>query len=248
MENTKNDVIEIDLWDLFLALKEKFLVILAAGLLTGCFGCVFTAFAMPSVYTSASSILVITKETTLASLADLQMGSQLTNDYEVMITSRPVLEAVIENLGLDMEYKDLREDIEINNPPDTRILEISVESPSPELSRSIVNELTRIASSFIGDKMEVVPPKVIEEGELPIERTSPVMWKNALLGLFTGILLSAGTVSVMTVMDDTIKTEDDIEKYLGVPTLAAVPDRKDYINEKGKRERQKIRRERIGKK
>lgn len=248
MENTKNDVIEIDLWDLFLALKEKLLVILAAGLLSGCLGCAYTAFAAPSVYTSASSILVITKETTLASLADLQMGSQLTNDYEVMITSRPVLEAVIENLGLDMEYKELRKDIAINNPADTRILEISVESPSPELSRSIVNELTRIASGFIGDKMEVVPPKVIEEGELPIERTSPVMWKNALLGLLIGFLLSAGTVSMMTVLDDTIKTEDDIEKYLGIPTLASVPDRKDYINEKGKRERRKIRRERIGKK
>lgn len=248
MENTKNDVIEIDLWDLFLALKEKFLVILAAGLLAGCLGCALTAFAMPSVYTSASSILVITKETTLASLADLQMGSQLTNDYEVMITSRPVLEAVIENLGLDMEYKELREDIAINNPADTRILEISVESPSPELSRSIVNELTRIASGFIGDKMEVVPPKVIEEGELPIDRTRPVMWKNALIGLLIGVLLSAGTVSAMTVMDDTIKTEDDIERYLGIPTLASVPDRKDYINEKGKRERQRIRRERIGKK
>lgn len=244
MENTKNDVIEIDLWDLFLALKEKALVILAAGLLVACLGCAYTAFAVPSVYTSTSSILVITKETTLASLADLQMGSQLTNDYEVMITSRPVLEAVIKDLGLDMEYRTLRGNIAINNPKDTRILEISVESPSPELSRRIVNELTRIASGFIGDKMEVVPPKVIEEGELPTKRTSPVMRKNALLGL----ALSAGTVGLMAVMDDTIKTEDDIEKYLGIPTLAAVPDRKDYINEKGKRERRKIRRERIGKK
>lgn len=247
MENTKNDVIEIDLWDLFLVLKEKVLVIMAAGLLFGCLGCAYTAFAVPSVYTSTSSILVITKETTLASLADLQMGSQLTNDYEVMITSRPVLEAVIENLGMDMEYRALRENISINNPKDTRILEISVESPSPELSRSIVNELTRIASGFIGDKMEVVPPKVIEEGELPTGRTSPVMRKNALLGLLLGFALSAGTVGLMAVMDDTIKTEDDIEKYLGIPTLAAVPDRKDYINEKGKRERRKIRRERIRK-
>lgn len=230
MNSTQKDEIEIDLLELFLIIKEKLLVILAAGLLVSCLVCAFTAFLMPSVYTSRSSILVLTKETTLASLADLQMGSQLTNDYEVLITSRPVLETVIENLGLDMEYKELKESVTIENPEDTRILEISVESTSPEACRDIVNELTMTASTFIGDKMEVVPPKVIEEGELPIEKTSPVMWKNALIGLIIGIFLCAAVISVMAVMDDTIKSEEDIDKYLGIPTLATVPDRKDYIN------------------
>lgn len=246
MNNTQNDVIEIDLWDLFLVIKEKFLLILATGLLSACLSCAFTAFLIAPVYTSTSSILVLTKETTLASLADLQMGSQLTNDYEVLITSRPVLEAVIGNLGLDMEYKDLQEDITINNPSDTRILEIAVESPDPELSRNIVNELTSIASRFIGDKMEVVPPKIIEEGELPIEKTSPVMWMNALIGILIGLLLSAGLVSVVAIMDDTIKTEDDIEKYLGIPTLATVPDRKDYISDRKKKKQKKGKREKRG--
>lgn len=230
MNPTQKDEIEIDLLDLFLIIKEKILVILTAGLLVSCLGCAFTAFLMPPAYTSKSSILVLTKETTLASLADLQMGSQLTNDYEVLITSRPVLETVIENLGLDMEYKKLKEDVAIENPTDTRILEISVESSNPEASRSIVNELTVVAANFIGDKMEVVPPKVIEEGELPIERTRPIMWKNALIGLLAGLILSAAVIVVMAIMDDTIKSEDDIDKYLGIPTLATVPDRKDYIN------------------
>ena len=239
MNPTQKDEIEIDLLDLFLIIKEKILVILTTGLLISCLGCVFTAFLMPPVYTSKSSILVLTKETTLASLADLQMGSQLTNDYEVLITSRPVLETVIENLGLDMEYKKLKEDITIQNPTDTRILEISVESSNPEASRSIVNELTVVAANFIGDKMEVVPPKVIEEGELPIERTRPIMWKNALIGLLVGLILSAAVIVVMAVMDDTIKSEDDIDKYLGIPTLATVPDRKDYINSDKQKKKKK---------
>lgn len=239
MNPTQKDEIEIDLLDLFLIIKEKILVILTTGLLISCLGCAFTAFLMPPVYTSKSSILVLTKETTLASLADLQMGSQLTNDYEVLITSRPVLETVIENLGLDMEYKKLKEDITIQNPTDTRILEISVESSNPEASRSIVNELTVVAANFIGDKMEVVPPKVIEEGELPIERTRPIMWKNALIGLLVGLILSAAVIVVMAVMDDTIKSEDDIDKYLGIPTLATVPDRKDYINSDKQKKKKK---------
>lgn len=246
-QTTQRDEIEIDLLEVFLIIKEKILIITAIGLLLSCLGCVFTAFLMPPVYTSKSSILVLTKETTLASLADLQMGSQLTNDYEVLITSRPVLETVIENLGLDMEFEDFKKDITVQNPTDTRILEISVESNSPQVSRDIVNELTVVASNFIGDKMEVVPPKIIEEGQLPTKRTSPIMWKNALICLFVGLILSAAVIVVMAVIDDTIKSEDDIDKYLGIPTLASVPDRKDYINtDKQKKKKKEKKKKSIG--
>ena len=83
--------------------------------------------------------------------------------------------------------------------------------------------------------MEVVPPKIIEEGEIPTVRTSPSMKKNAVLGILAGLVLSAGIIVVMTVLDDTIKSEDDITKYLGISTLSSVPDRKDYIGKKNKR-------------
>lgn len=242
MENTHEEEIEIDLREIFFALKKKILLILASGLLTGCLSCFFTQFLMTPVYTSKSSVLVLTKETTLSSLADLQMGSQLTNDYKVLITSRPVLEETIGNLGLDMNYRELKEVISVENPQDTRILDISVEDSDPKMAKKIVNELSGVASRFIGDKMEVVPPKIIEAGEIPTEKTSPSMEKNALLGLLAGLLLSAGIIVAATVLDDTIKSEEDIEKYLGLSTLSSVPDRKDYISGRKKRTRKKKRR------
>ena len=87
--------------------------------------------------------------------------------------------------------------------------------------------------------MEVIPPKIIEDGELPTVKTSPSMSKNTVLGLLLGFVLSAGIVVVVTIMNDSIKTEDDIEKYLGLSTLAVVPDRKDYVNSKKKRKTKK---------
>ena len=58
------------------------------------------------------------------------------------------------------------------------------------------------------------------------------MIKNVLLGFLLGLVLSAGTVIVLTIMDDSIKSEEDVEKYLEIPVLASVPDRKDFINTK----------------
>lgn len=245
MNNTfydENDEIEIDLRELLFALKKRCLIVIASGLFLGGAAFLCTKFLMTPVYTSTASMLVLTKETTLSSLADLQMGTQLTKDYEVLITSRPVLEEVIEKLRLDMDYKVLERLITIENPEDTRILEVSVEYESAETARDIVNELADVSSEFIGDMMEGVPPKLIEDGEAAATKTRPSTTKNTALGLLAGILLSAGAICLMTVMDDTIKTEDDVSRYLGISTLASIPDRKDYISGKtGSRRKKKKR-------
>ena len=189
-----DDEIEIDLIELFYALKKHLLVILAAFLAGAVIAGAYTKLLVTPIYSSTSTMLILTKETTLASLADLQIGSQLTSDYSVLITSRPVLQDVIDNLGLDMEYKDLEKNISINNPTDTRILEITVNDPDPETAKNIVDELSSVASEFIGDQMEVVPPKIIEEGEVPTEKTSPSTVKNTAIGAIAGFVIAAGVV------------------------------------------------------
>ena len=103
------------------------------------------------------------------------------------------------------------------------------------MAKKIADTLAKTSADFIGDKMEVTPPKIIEEGEVPTIQTSPSTKKNVLIGALAGLVLSAGVIILLTLMDDTIKSEDDIENYLGLTTLASIPDRKDYITGKGLR-------------
>ena len=230
--NKQDDEVEIDLLEIFNVLKSKFLILLTAGLLVGCLCGLFTKFVMTPVYTSTSSILVLSKETTLTSLADIQLGTSLTSDYTVLIKCTPVLEQVIKNL-------DLRKNISIENPSDSRILEISVQNTDPEQAKKIVDEIANVASNYIGDKMEVIPPKIIEIGKIPAVQSSPSMKKNVVMGFILGVVAAAAIVVVITIMDDTLKSEDDIAKYLGISVLAVVPDRKDYVHYKGKKRRKK---------
>ncbi len=236
MDSKKNsDDDEIDLLEIFYALKRRILLIIAVALLAGCISGVFTQVAITPVYTSMSSLLVLSKETTLTSLADIQLGTSLTNDYRVLIESTPVLEQVIENLDLDMTADALRNSITIDNPTDSRILEISVVNTDPEMAKEIVDEVANVSSVFIGDKMEVIPPKIIEVGKIPTVRSAPSVKKNAVLGLMFGAVVCAAIITICTIMDDTLKTEEDVAKYLGISVLASVPDRKDYAHAKGKK-------------
>lgn len=240
MENKKiQEEDTIDLGRLFFAVRKKIWLILVVGLLGACGAAGYTKLFVTPTYTSTSTMLVLTKETTLASLADLQLGSQLTKDYTVLINSRPVLEQVIENLNLDMDYKSLRESITIDNPVDTRILTLSVVQSDPEMAKAVVDELAKVSSAYIGDKMEVTPPKIVEEGEFPVYKTSPNMRKNVMLGFLVGAVLIAGIVIALELLDDTVKNEDDIERYLEIPTLAVVPDVSADKKNRKKKQREK---------
>ena len=225
---------EIDLVWIFYALMKKLWLIVVVAAVTACGMAGYTYFNTQPTYTSTSTMLVLTKETTLTSLADLQIGSQLTKDYTVLITSRPVLEQVIEELDLKMNYKQLKGMISISNPEDTRILTISVTTNNGKQAKKIVDKLSEVSAEFVGDKMEVKPPKIIEKGEVSVFRIGPKITKNATIGFFLGALFVCAIVVVLELMNDTIQTEEDIEKYLGVPTLASVPCR-DISRKKNKK-------------
>ena len=107
MEHQYEDEMEIDLKELLFAFKKKLWLILLAAILGSGIAGALSALVMKPQYTSSSMLYVLSKETTLTSLADLQIGTQLTNDYRVLVSSRPVLEVVIEELGLDMSYETL---------------------------------------------------------------------------------------------------------------------------------------------
>lgn len=218
---------ELDLTRLFYALIKRVWLILIVAVVGACGAAGYTHFRIAPTYTSTSSMVVLTKETTLTSLADLQLGSQLTKDYTVLITSRPVLETVIDNLGIEMSYKTLKQQISIQNPEDTRILYISVTTNDAKQAKAIVDELASVSALFIGDTLEITPPKIIEEGEVAAVKTGPNLTKNTILGFLGGMVLICAIIIVLELLNDSIRTEEDVEKYLGIPVLAVVPNKEE---------------------
>ncbi len=224
-KNFDDDEIEIDLLELLREFRRRIWIILGVIVLFGGVAGAFSKFVLTPQFKSTAMVYILSKETTLTSLADLQIGSQLTKDYKIIVTSRRVLNQVIDEMELGLTYKDLKEKVTIDNPQDTRILSISVEDPDPNMAKMIADKIATVSSDYIGDIMEMVPPKLIEEGEVPILKSSPSNAKNALIGGLLGAVLICGLITVQVVMNDTIRTEEDVTKYLGLSVLASVPER-----------------------
>lgn len=222
-----DDETVIDLHEIFYALRSKMWMIILAFIMGGAGAGIYSNVILTPMYSSTAMVYILSKETTLTSLADLQIGSQLAKDYRVVTTSRPVMQEVIDSLNLGMKYEELKRTITLENPSDTRILSITVENPDPVLAKTIVDQVAKVSSEHIGDIMEMTPPKIIENGVVAEEKIGPNVKKNGLIGAFGAALVVWGLIISKVVLNDTIKTEADVEKYLQMSVLSSIPVRKD---------------------
>ena len=215
--------IEIDLRELLLELLAYWKLILLSIILVGSIAFGVSKFMMVPKYESTAELYVLTKSTSITSLADIQTGTSLTNDYIVVVKGRPVLEQVIENLGLRETYKSLSDKVTLNNPSNSRILEITVTDENPMMAKNIADEIANISSAFIAQKMDQEPPTIIQTGYADGSPVSPNILKNTVLGGMLGAMLSMALVVITYLFNDTITGPEDIEKKLGMNMLGTLP-------------------------
>ncbi|MFI3227126.1 MAG: Wzz/FepE/Etk N-terminal domain-containing protein [Clostridia bacterium] len=218
-----NDELEIDLMRLIKTLLSKWIIIALSGILGGTIAFGATTSMVTPMYRASSMIYILTQTTSVTSLSDLQMGTQLAQDFEVLATTRPVIEAVIEELDLDTSYGALVGAITVTNINSTRMLRLTVEHEDPVLATDISNALAEAVRVRVAEIMDTDKPTKVEEAVEPEYPYSPSTKKNTMIGAMLGMILVAGTITMLFLIDDTIKTSDDVAKYLNLNTLAKIP-------------------------
>ena len=187
--NEKEDEVEINLLDLFNYYRKKILFIIAGFLIGAIIAGVWTKVGITPKYTATAKVYMVSaSKNSVVDLADLSIGTSLSEDYAELLHVRPIIEAINEENDLGYTYEQLNGMIDISTVEDTRILKISATSIKPEEAKIIANALAEMMGAFGG--MVVV------------------------LAIFTFLFIT----------DDTIKTEEDVEKYLGIIPLTVIPD------------------------
>jgi len=222
--NQERDEIEIDLRELIMTLWSKKLIIILSGMAMALIAVFVSMFVMTKTYESSTKVYMLNQQSSdMITYSDLQSGSQLTKDYQELITSRTVLGKVISNLDLDMSYEDLAAMVSVEVITDTRILRITITSDDPYEAMDIANSVREESSEQISTVMNIEAVNVIDEANLPDEPSGPSVKRNGILGGLIGIVLAVLGVLAGYILDDTIKTPDDVEKYLGVGVLGSIP-------------------------
>lgn len=224
---------EIDLIDLAWALLDKIHYIVLCFLIGAVIMNAYSYFLVRPTYKSTAKMYVVSaSKNSVVDLDALNIGTSLTADYEQLILSYPVLEQVINKLNLDMDSDTLAKMITLENPTDTRILNINVVSTDPKSARDIANTLMDVSVDYLPKTMSTNAPNVAQKAKLADHKDGPSYTKYTMIGALAGAFLYCMYLVVKYLMDDTIHTADDMEKYFDIVPLAVIPDVEELASEK----------------
>ena len=239
-----NEEDTIDLLELIHVLLKKWWVVLLAAVLCCTVTLAVTVFIIEPEYESRSSLYILYNTAKETTVGDFQVSEAVTEDFIVIGTSNPVIDAAIDALqekGYTFTRKEIKKMVEVLNEGDTRLLTICATSNNPKDAYLVADAIAEATAEKIGEIMKDEPPTILETAEIPTEPVSPNILKCAFIGFLAGAFLACVVLVIIFLLDDKIKTEEDVEKYLETSTLAVIPyiGKKDRKKEKAKRKKRK---------
>lgn len=227
MENKviEKEEMEIDLLELFFYLRARILWLILAFVIGAVIAGCYTKFMITPKYQATSKVYMVSSSSdSIVDLTDINIGTSLSADYVELLKLRPIFEDVIDRLDLDYEYEQLLGMTNIGTINNTRLMGITVTSTDPVEARDIANALADLAVSYVPDVMETAEPNIAEYAITPKRKCSPSLSKNTLIGALFASIVLAGIFVLQMLMDDTLNSAEDVEKFLGVMPLTVIPE------------------------
>ncbi|MCR2802496.1 YveK family protein [Paenibacillus soyae] len=204
---TKNK--EIDLRKLFYILRRKlWLIVLITVILTG-LGFIYNSQSEPNIYASSSRVIIAA-------------SNDMMPTVRALVREPIVLDQVIQDLGLNSSPGQLRSQVRVDSVDGSLITVISVLDTNPERAANIANAIVGVYKSVAADTLGVSSIRLLTEAEA---EPSPINVKSntiVYVAFVVGLILSISLAFLLESLDDSIRTEHDVEALLGLNMLGQV--------------------------
>lgn len=217
---------QIELKEIFFLIKKRFLLIAITTLFATLIAAVTSYFIIKPVYKTNISVIIGKQDTTLISsntLNDLTLYQKSVKTYTVLAASRTVAEDVINKLNLDLSVNSLISMISATSSPDTEFITLTVKSKDPALAVNVANQLAKSLKDISKTIKNQDLVQLVDDAVFPTSPDSPKPTLNMIIGFFLGLIVSVGAVFILEYLDHTIKSPEDIEKYLGLSVIGSIP-------------------------
>lgn len=216
----------ISLKELLQTLRKRLgliaVITITAALISG----IVSYFFLTPIYQASTQLLVnqSRSEQTMYSPSEVQTNLQLINTYNVIIKSPAILDIVAEELDINISAAELNGKITVGSAKDSQVLNISVEDSNPTNAANIANKVadvfqTEIVKIMNVDNVSILAKATVAENPAPI-KPNPKL--NIAIALVVGLMAGVGLAFLLEYFDNTIKTEQDIEKTLEIPVLGVI--------------------------
>lgn len=231
---------EINLYDLFKYLKDKWLIILCSVISFLVIGTFYFNVILVPKYTSSTTLVLASSNTENNTINqnDITINQKLVKTYQQIVTSRRVLNQVIEELGLDVSAEVLAKDISVSVVNDADIIKISVTNESPRIAYQVANSVANVFSEEVVELYNLSNVNILDRAVRSDTPSSMGLTKTLAIFTLAGLVMSLGVIFIMFYFDTTIKSAEQIEAKLDVPVLGSIPNFVDKSKNKKLKEEQ----------
>lgn len=231
---------EINLKELFDYFVSKWFMVALAAVVCVVFGAVYTIFFKTPLYNSYTTMVLTTNNENTninqsITQSDITLNKNLISNYRVIMKSHSILNQVINNLDLNMTTDELKKMVNVTTEDDTEIIRISVNGADKEIAKDVANEIARVFSNDVAKYYSIKNVAIVDYAEVSNNPYNISLLKTVVLAMLIGVVLSCAVIFVMFYFDTTIKSTDEIETKIGLPTLGVVPLKYVPKEKKGKR-------------
>ena len=224
---------EIDLVELLYRLLEKARYLVLGALIGALIAGVYTLQFVKPTYQATSKLYIVNNKDSVINLQDLQMSTNLAQDYIEVFDTFTVKENATNKLlqlceanGVECPDKDVKVKVNVTNQNGTRILTVAATSTNPQIAMWKADAYAEAAQQFIAEVMRTDEPSTFERAEqvgIPENPVSPNKTRNIILGFIIGMVIAAAVVIVQFIVDDRVRNAEVLEKKLGLPVLGMMP-------------------------
>lgn len=216
----------ISLKELYLTLRKRLSMIVVITALAVMVSGIVSYFILTPIYQTTTQILVnqTKNQESLYSMNEVQTNLQLINTYNTIIKSPAILDKVINELHLDMTTAELNEKVTVTSEQNSQVVTIQVTDKDPQLSAKIANKTVAVFQKEIVkimnvDNVTILAKATAADGIAPIK---PQPLVNIAIALVVGLIAAIGLAFLLEYLDNTLRTEQDIEKILELPILGVI--------------------------
>ena len=223
---------ELDLFEFLHYYSNKVLFVLLFVVIGFIGSYIFTFSTQVPIYESKTSLVLTKNDNNNATITqnDITLNKNLVPTYREIIKSRRILEQVIDNMDINIDYETLTKNVEVSSIENTELIVISVYDEDARLAKSIADEIASVFKKEIVDIYSIENISIIDQAQISTKPYNVNVLKQFVIGCGLGFLISSLIVALFFYFDDTIKTEEDIEQKIGLPVLGSVPK---YTKKKG---------------
>lgn len=217
----------MELKQFLIMIRKKLVFIVLIPVLVSVITAFGSLFFISPLYEASSTLYIISQKTASegdVTYNDLLANQQLVKDYRELIKSKLIVKTALDELRItDITPNELSNKVTVSSKNDTRVLEIKVEDTYPVRSAELSNKICEVFINEAKNLAKINNVSIVDTAEVPETPVKPQPVLYTAIAFLISLMATAGVFYLLEIINETIKTSEDIETYLELNVLGTIP-------------------------